>query len=523
MSKAGYYSLLTPLDHHSDKPQFQKEEECVGQVENNRGARFGKRHELILLLFFGFASLYAMRVNLSVAIVAMVRLRPKSHTEMMHIEDTCPLPSQEGEKISSPLEYYGGEFDWDEKTQGMLLGSFFYGYILTNYLGGRLADRMGGGRMIYGCGVALTAILTLLSPLAAWHSKEAFIAIRVLEGMTEGVTFPSMNVMLTYWIPPQERARSFSRIVGGCQFGTVVTLAISGWLTQTWLGWPSVFYGFGLCGLLWSFFWFKLAYDSPDVHPTISYQEKMYIKKGIGEHRGMKGKEVPWRSLLTSPPFVAVVVTHVGNNWGFYCLLTELPTYLKNIQHYDMKQNGVVSATPYLTMWLFSLVYSGLVDRMLELGTLTTKRVRQISMVIGNYLPMVCVALVVPWAGCDKHLAVGLICLAVGASGATFCGFHCAFQELAPNYSGTLSGISNTVATIPGFLAPALTGTIINNQQTLSRWGEVFKLVAVVYLVVCSLYLVFMSVETQSWNQQHPPTDKSKQPDRSNLGELKTV
>ncbi|KAK7073883.1 hypothetical protein SK128_010643, partial [Halocaridina rubra] len=36
--------------------------------------------------------------------------------------------------------------------------------------------------------------------------------------------------------------------------------------------------------------------------------------------------------------------------------------------------------------------------------------------------------------------------------------------ELAPNFAGTLTGISNTLATIPGFLAPVITGAIINNQ-----------------------------------------------------------
>ena len=66
----------------------------------------------------------------------------------------------------------------------MVLGGFFYGYLLTNFLGGRLADRF-GGRLIYGAGVTLTAFLTLISPMAAKHSTNAFIFIRVLEGMTE--------------------------------------------------------------------------------------------------------------------------------------------------------------------------------------------------------------------------------------------------------------------------------------------------------------------------------------------------
>lgn len=379
--------------------------------------------------------------------------------------------------------------------------------MLTNYIGGRLAERF-GGRLVYGVGVTLTGILTVISPMAAKHSTGAFMIIRVLEGMTEGVTFPAMNVMVSFWIPPQERARSLARICGGCQFGTVLTLSLSGWLSESEWGWPSVFYVSGCLGIVWGWFWFKYAYDSPDLHPYITPAEKLYIKQGIGDHRHSKTQDVPWHSILTSVPFMIVIVTHVGNNWGFYCLLTELPTYLKNIQHYDMKQNGLMSAIPYLLMWLFSLFYSSLMDYLLEKRRMTTKQIRQLSMAIGNYIPMLSV-LLVPWAGCNGQLAVALICIAVGASGATFCGFHCAFQELAPNFAGTLTGISNTLATIPGFLAPVVTGAIINNEQTLSRWREVFQLVSLVYLVVCSLYLIYMSADVQPWNESH--TDKRKQ------------
>jgi len=37
-----------------------------------------------------------------------------------------------------------GEFAWDEKTQGIILGAFFLGYVTTNVPGGRMAEKMGG-------------------------------------------------------------------------------------------------------------------------------------------------------------------------------------------------------------------------------------------------------------------------------------------------------------------------------------------------------------------------------------------
>ncbi|MPC80340.1 hypothetical protein E2C01_074918 [Portunus trituberculatus] len=56
------------------------------------------------------------------------------------------------------------------------------------------------------------------------------------------------------------------------------------------------------------------------------------------------------------------------------------------------------------------------------------------------------------------------------------------------------------MATIPGFLAPAVTGLIINNQQTLSSWKEVFHVVSLIYIFGGTIYLLFMSSDTQPWN-----------------------
>lgn len=77
-----------------------------------------------------------------------------------------------------------GEFAWDEKTQGIILGSFFIGYVITNVPGGRLAEIV-GGKLVYGLGVFLTAILTVISPFAAYWHLNAFLAVRIAEGFTE--------------------------------------------------------------------------------------------------------------------------------------------------------------------------------------------------------------------------------------------------------------------------------------------------------------------------------------------------
>lgn len=47
-----------------------------------------------------------------------------------------------------------------------------------------MAEKM-GGKLIYGLGVFLTAVLTVISPFAAYWGLVPFLVVRVAEGFTE--------------------------------------------------------------------------------------------------------------------------------------------------------------------------------------------------------------------------------------------------------------------------------------------------------------------------------------------------
>lgn len=76
------------------------------------------------MAFLGLFNVYALRVNLSVAIVAMTENRTIHH-------DDGSLS-------------YAQDFPWDSKQKGLVLSSFFYGYLLTQIAGGVLAAKIGG-------------------------------------------------------------------------------------------------------------------------------------------------------------------------------------------------------------------------------------------------------------------------------------------------------------------------------------------------------------------------------------------
>lgn len=81
-------------------------------------------------------------------------------------------------------------------TDGWMQSSFLWGYTFSSILGGVLADRYGGKRVM-AWGVAVWSLATLLTPWAADHSTAMLLAARALFGLAEGVALPSMNTLLS--------------------------------------------------------------------------------------------------------------------------------------------------------------------------------------------------------------------------------------------------------------------------------------------------------------------------------------
>ena len=67
---------------------------------------------------------------------------------------------------------------------GFLLSSFFYGYIITQIPGGWLSSKY-GGKNLFGCGILMTALFTLITPPAARINVYLLAIVRMLEGVFE--------------------------------------------------------------------------------------------------------------------------------------------------------------------------------------------------------------------------------------------------------------------------------------------------------------------------------------------------
>ncbi|XP_072511783.1 vesicular glutamate transporter 3 isoform X3 [Notamacropus eugenii] len=404
------------------------------QVPTRRTPRFNchccglpKRYIIAIMSGLGFCISFGIRCNLGVAIVEMV--------------------NNSTVYINGKPEVQVAQFNWDPETVGLIHGSFFWGYIMTQIPGGFISNKFAANR-VFGAAVFLTSTLNMFIPSAARVHYGCVMLVRILQGLVEGVTYPACHGMWSKWAPPLERSRLATTSFCGSYAGAVVAMPLAGVLVQ-YIGWSSVFYIYGMFGIIWYMFWLLHAYECPASHPTISEEERTYIETSIGEGANLVSLDV-----------------------------------------------GLLSAVPHMVMTIIVPIGGQLADYLRSRKILTTTAVRKI-MNCGGFGMEATLLLVVGFSH-TKGVAISFLVLAVGFSGFAISGFNVNHLDIAPRYASILMGISNGVGTLSGMVCPLIVGAM-TKHKTREEWQNVFLIAALVHYSGVIFYGVFASGEKQEW------------------------
>ncbi|CAH2043218.1 unnamed protein product, partial [Iphiclides podalirius] len=448
------------------------------------------------MVLLGFMLNYALRVNLTIAIVEMIYDEKDNHTAIVANLTSTMNVTQHPEHIEQT------RYHWDTKQRNHLLGCFFWGYVLTELPGGRLAEII-GARRVFGYSTLFASILTLLSPGAAALGFGWIVTLRVVLGFLLGATWPAILPMASKWIPPMDRSKFMSNMMAS-SLGAAITMPICGFLIAHF-GWESAFYFTGIIGVMWSVAWFAVVYDSPAQHPRISETERNYLLKALPQDNNTKGHmPVPWRRMLLSAPVWAIIVTHGASVFGYFTVVNQLPTYIESILRFNIKHNGLLSSLPYLGKYLCALASSVLADSLRRSGRLSTTAARKLFTGFAVGLPGV-MMLVQAFLGHDRVWSIAIFTLALTINGAVTAGYLGNGLDIAPNFSGTIFGMANTLSSFGGWLSTFMVGELTKVHNTYEQWQIVFYILAGTYVLGALCFVCFGSGELQPWNSPNEP------------------
>lgn len=408
-----------------------------------RARRVPRRLVILGFTFAAFATSYLDRVNLSVAAPVLMRER-----------------------------------GLDEAQMGAILSAFFIGFAIAHPVGGWLADRFGGKRVL-AAGCAWWSLWTLLTPLG-WPS---LFAVRVLLGSGEGVNTPAMNSLFGRWFPPAERTRAVAFNISGVQVGTIVGFPLSTWIMLRF-GWPAIFYAYSVVGFAWVVGWWWVAYDRPQDDPGITPEELVRLTPPAPQ------PSTPWRALLAAPPVWALLFSTFCVNWVAFLFYSWLPTYLVRAQGFSLKEMGVYASLPYVGSIVGLNAVGAVADRLIAGGASPTA-VRKAFLAAGMALSSALLfALATPHS--PLVLTALLVSLhAVFAASANMVTVNS--LDLAPRHAGTLTGLQGLLGNIGGGLSPWVAGLLVSST---GRWEAVFYLAAGVALACAAVFSLFGSARS---------------------------
>lgn len=220
------------------------------------------------------------------------------------------------------------------------MSSFFWGYLPSQVPAGYLSQIFGAKLLLLVASIT-SGLLTFLTPLAASFGWKWLMVNRVAQGFFQGCFYPCVHALLSKWTHPSERGSLASMTFSGAQVGTFVIMAASGELASTSWGWPSIFYTSGVGALFWAILWHIYGSSSPADSKHVSTEERVFLESAAGASTE-KRLNVPWKEIFTSRPVWALLLTHTAECWGYWTLLTETPTYLKQIFHFNIKEVDIV-------------------------------------------------------------------------------------------------------------------------------------------------------------------------------------
>lgn len=342
------------------------------------------------------------------------------------------------------------EFGLSNTQLGLVFSGFAYPYALFQVMGGWIGDRLGPRRTLLICG-AIWAAATALTGLATGLLSLMFF--RIALGFGEGATFPTATRAMQSWTPSGKRGFAQGVTHSFARLGNAVTPPIVAGLMIS-LTWRGAFLVLGLLSFTWVGIWYWYYRDDPRNHRAITPEDLGVLPVST---RPKKKLQVPWSRLTFR--MLPVTITYFCYGWSLWLFLNWLPSFFLQGFGLDLKKSALFSAGVFLAGVVGDALGGILSDYLLhKTGRVTFARLTVI--LIGFLGAAACVAPVL--------FSRDVVTLALCLSGGFF------FLELiigpiwsvpmdiAPEYSGTASGLMNTGSAVAAIVSPLAFGYIVD-------------------------------------------------------------
>ncbi|KAH8250024.1 hypothetical protein KR026_003984 [Drosophila bipectinata] len=447
----------------------------------------------------------AMRNMLGMIILKMVMPHPEDHLETAsqvakqlgghNVSTTGRCGDYRG--VPNPIIQVAkaSDLSWTRNQELTFPGIYYYGYVVSIFLSGYLADRCSSKR-IFILSIILTALVYILLPFTAHYSFEAAAVNLVICGFLAGGGNPALYKLFVIWAHPTERTSLIAFAYSGILIGSLTVYPLAGFLSE--FSWELPFYVIGCASLIFGILCIWLIYDNLDQHPRITKKELEYLQQGVLVQNTQTVK-VPWKKLLSSLPVYSFIMTHVFHNYTFLVLAILMPRLMREAMEFDLRHVGVFSSIPFLGACCSKAVCilgGSYLER--RMGS-HQNWMRRLFYVI-CCIVAICCTIGIIMSDCGyKMLVLFMLTLLMCFSDLGFSIYWPTLLYFGPSFAGLISGMANGLAHLSGFLAPLLVASLVHTGSK-SEWNKVLLTVIAFNIMALLVFGLCSSTKLQPWD-----------------------
>lgn len=372
--------------------------------------------------------------------------------------------------ISQAAPAISGELRLSKEQMGWVFSAFTLAYALFEIPTGYWGDRRGPRRIL----LRVVVWWSFFTMATGWvRSLWSLVAVRFLFGAGEAGCFPNLTKAFERWLPREERIRAQGIMWMSARWGGAITPPLV-FLVLEHVTWRVGFGLFGLLGLGWAAvfaWWFR---DNPRSHRSVNAAEAALMPEP--PTAAAEAAPVPWGKLLRSRSVWCLCGQYFACSYAFYFFVTWFPTYLLEVQKFNLRTSAVLAGLPLLVGGGGSMLVGAIAPRFAARSG-RPALVRRWFGIGGSLLAAAC--LVAATVMQQPLAAVAMIACASFGNDVITPGAWTSCMDVGGRCAGTLSGMMNMVGNLGGFLSPLVLGYVVGWT---GNWNLTFHVTAAIYL-----------------------------------------
>jgi MFS family permease len=350
--------------------------------------------------------------------------------------------------VSTAAAGFGKDFGLSKTQIGLVFSAFAYPYLIFQIIGGWVSDRFGARRTLIVCGL-IWAGATALTGLAG--GLTSMLLARLLLGLGEGATFPAATAAMSRWVAKGQRGFAQGITHAAARIGNALAPAVVVAVMAAY-GWRTSFYACAAISFVWVILWALNFTESPKQHPRITAAELENLPVPKPRDVGLQ-----WGKLFKR--MMPVTVVYFCYGWTLWLFLSWIPQYFLHSHNLDLKKSAVFAMSVFFAGVVGDTLGGIVTDRLLRRSG-SLKRAR--SWMVSVCMLLTLLSLIPLMYVHDLYLS--LACLSAGFFFAemTIGPMWAIPMDIAPDYSGTASGMMNTGSALAAIISPVVSGYLID-------------------------------------------------------------